>query len=92
VPDGSHVTITPAAGVIPTTGTLDRADEHVNSGTVTFPTSTATWGGTMTHFGLFDASATGNLLVWAPLTTAQSVAASGITPSFAAGALVWFED
>jgi hypothetical protein len=46
----------------------------------------------MTHFGLFDASATGNLLVWAPLTTAQSVAASGITPSFAAGALVWFED
>lgn len=92
VPDGTHVTITPAAGVAPTTGTLDRSTNCSNSGAVTFPTSTATWGGTMTHFGLLDAATVGNLIVWAPLTTPQSVTASGITPSFAAGALNWFED
>lgn len=63
-----------------------------NSAAVTFPTSTATWGGTMTHFGIFDAVSGGNLLAWNLLTTPQSVAASGITPSFAIGALTWSED
>lgn len=92
VPDGTHVTVTPACGAAPTTGTLDRPSSSANSGTVTFPTSTATWGGTATHFGLFDTLTTGNLLIYAALTTPQSIAASGITPSFAAGALVWFED
>jgi hypothetical protein len=92
VPDGTHVTITPACGAAPTSGTLDRPSSTSNSGTVTFPTSTATWGGTATHFGIFDALTTGNLLAWAALTTAQSIAASGITPSFATGALAWFED
>jgi hypothetical protein len=52
VPDGTHVTITPAAGAAPTTGTLDRPSSTSNSGTVTFPTSTGSMGGTMTHFGL----------------------------------------
>lgn len=92
VPDGTHVTITPAAVSAPTTGTLDRPTSTSNSGAVTFPPSTATWGGTMVEWGLFDAVSGGNLLVHAPLTTPQSVAASGITPSFAAGALVLFED
>lgn len=63
-----------------------------NSAAVTFPTSTATWGGTMTHFGIFDAASGGNLIGWNSLTTPQSVAAAGITPSFAIGALTWSED
>ncbi len=141
VPDGTHVTISPAAGVAPTTGNLARvaysppavyvglftaaptdagggteatggsyarvqvtqADASwaapagtptltSNSAAVTFPTSTATWGGTMTHFGIFDAATTGNLIGWNSLTTPQAVGAAGITPSFAIGALTWSED
>jgi len=63
-----------------------------NAAAVTFPTSSATWGGTMTHFGIFDAATTGNLIGWNSLTTPQSVASAGITPSFAIGALTWSED
>ena len=92
VPDGTHVTVTPACGAAPTSGTLDRPSSCSNSSTVTFPTSTGTWGGTASYSGLFDASTSGNLLIWSALTTPQSITASGITPSFAAGALVWFED
>lgn len=63
-----------------------------NTGVITFPTSTATWGGTMTHFGIFDAASGGNLLAWNILTQSQVVGNTGITPSFAAGALTWSED
>lgn len=141
VPDGTHVTVSPALGAAPTTGNVEawgytppavyvalftaaptdagggteatggsyarvqvtQADGSwdapigtpsatQNTGVITFPTSTATWGGTMTHFGLYDASAGGNLLVWNSLTTAQAVGAAGITPSFAAGDFDWSED
>lgn len=57
-----------------------------NGTTITFPTATAAWG-TVVAMGIFDASSSGNLLAWATLTTAKTVA-SGDTPSFAAGALV----
>ena len=43
-----------------------------NSGDVTFPTATADWG-TITSFGIFDASSAGNLLVWGPLTASKTV-------------------
>ena len=43
-----------------------------NSATVTFPTSTASWG-TVTHFGIYDAIVAGNLLYWGALTTAKTV-------------------
>lgn len=92
VPDGTHVTISPAAGATPTTGTLDRPTSTSNSAAVTFPTSTGTWGGTAVEFALHDALTAGNILDHAPLTTPQSIAASGITPSFAVGTLAIFED
>lgn len=57
-----------------------------NGTTITFPAATAAWG-TVVAMGIFDASSSGNLLAWATLTTAKTVA-SGDTPSFAAGALV----
>jgi hypothetical protein len=65
-----------------------------NSNPVTFPTSTGAWsaGANMTHFGVFDKLTSGNLIGWNSLTTPQAVGASGITPSFAAGALTWTED
>lgn len=61
-----------------------------NAGVVTFPTATGTWG-TLTHFGIFDASTAGNLLYWGSLTTNPTIT-SGMTPSFAAGQLDLSED
>ena len=58
-----------------------------NTGTITFPTSTATWGGTIDYFALYDASTAGNMLGSGALDTNRSVTAAGITLSFADGAL-----
>lgn len=57
-----------------------------NNNAITFGTPTASWG-TVTHFGLFDASTGGNLLVWSNLAFSQSVDTSNTAPTFAAGAL-----
>lgn len=57
-----------------------------NDAAITFPESTASWG-TVTHFGIHDASSAGNLLYWAALTTPRVVDAAGITVSFAIGDL-----
>lgn len=57
-----------------------------NDAAITFPESTASWG-TVTHFGIFDASSAGNLLYWGTLTNARVVDAAGITVSFAIGDL-----
>jgi hypothetical protein len=57
-----------------------------NDGAINFPQAT---GGseTETHFGIgSDTSGTGNLFIWGALTSGLAVS-SGITPSFAAGAL-----
>ena len=57
-----------------------------NTNTITFPTPTANWG-TVTHFGIFDASTGVNLLFHGSLTTAKTVN-SGDTVTFPAGQLV----
>lgn len=59
-----------------------------NGAAITFPTLVAAgedWG-TVTHFGLFDASTSGNLLGYGALATSKNPT-EGDTPSFAAGAL-----
>jgi len=43
-----------------------------NTANVTFPTATAEWG-TVTHVGVRDALTLGNLLYYAPLTTARAI-------------------
>lgn len=63
-----------------------------NSSTITFPASTASWGGTMVAFGVFNAATGGDLLLWNTLSQTQSVAGAGITPSFAVAALTYSED
>lgn len=68
-------------GASSTTGVTD------NAAAITFPAPTADWG-TVTHWGIFDASSGGNLLVHGALTTPQTVTNGGSAPSFAAGALV----
>lgn len=56
-----------------------------NANAITFPTATADWG-TVTHFGIRDASTAGNLLYHGALTASQAVN-NGSTFSFAIGDL-----
>lgn len=48
-----------------------------NSGAVTFPTATGSWG-TLTHVGIRDASSAGNLLYYAPLTVSKTISSGDI--------------
>ncbi len=61
-----------------------------NSADVNFGTASANWG-TVTHFGVFDASTAGNLLYWAALTASKTVN-SGDSAKFAIGDLDISED
>lgn len=63
-----------------TTGSL------MNNGAITFPQATASWG-TITHWAIIDASTSGNVLLYAPMTTARAVGRND-TPNFANNALV----
>lgn len=53
---------------------------------ITFPAPTANWG-TVTHFGIFDATSAGNLLFWGALTQSKTVNNGDAAPSFQIGAL-----
>lgn len=57
-----------------------------NNGAISFPTPTGAGWGTVTHFGIYDATTAGNLLLWGALTTSKTINA-GDTVSFAAGQL-----
>ncbi len=54
-----------------------------NTGAVTFPTATGSWG-TITHFALFDASTAGNMLAHGSLAVSKAIT-TGDTPKFNAG-------
>ena len=70
-----------------TTGASTGTDGTVeNAATITFPTPTPSGWGTVTHWGVYDASSGGNLLFYAALTVSKTIN-SGDTVSFAAGAL-----
>lgn len=56
-----------------------------NGTTVTFPTSTGSWG-TVVGAAFYDAASAGNFLGYAALSSSQTIG-SGITPQFAAGAI-----
>lgn len=62
-----------------------------NDAAVTFASPTADWG-TVTHFGIFDASSAGNLLYWGALDTSRNILNGDNAPSFAIGALDITED
>lgn len=55
-----------------------------NTSAITFPTPSGSWG-TITHYGIWDAATTGNLLFYGALTS--SIAPSSGTVQVAAGAL-----
>ena len=48
-----------------------------NNAAVEFPAATGSWG-TVSHFGLFDASTSGNLLVHGAFTTGKAIASGDI--------------
>lgn len=62
-----------------------------NASAVTFGTPSGNWG-QCTHFGIFDAQTTGNLLYWAALTNPKTINNGDSAPSFTAGALTVTED
>ncbi len=57
-----------------------------NNGAITFPAPTANWG-VVTHFGIFDASTSGNMFICQALTTSKTINNGDAAPSFAAAAL-----
>ena len=57
-----------------------------NNNAATFPAPTANWG-SVTHFGLWDASSAGNMWLCQSLTTSKTINNGDAAPSFSAGAL-----
>jgi hypothetical protein len=68
-----------------TTASTGTGGVTSNNAAITFPTPSGSWG-TVTHFGILDASTGGNLLFHGPLTVSQTIN-TGNTVSFAAGQL-----
>ena len=60
---GTEVSGNNYARVLHSSWTTASGGATSNSGAITFPTPSGVWG-TVTHFGLFDASTSGNLLGW----------------------------
>lgn len=55
-----------------TTASSGTGGQTSNNVAITFPTPTATWG-TVTHFGIYDASTGGNLLFYGALTISKTI-------------------
>ena len=69
-----------------TTASSGTGGQTSNNGAITFPAPTANWG-TVSHFGLFDASTAGNLLLQAALTDPKTINNGDPAPAFAIGTL-----
>jgi hypothetical protein len=59
-------------GATTTTASTGNSGTTSNNVAITFPTPTASWG-TVTHFGVWDASTSGNLLVYGALNIAKTI-------------------
>ena len=75
---GATTTTNPSAGTGGATS---------NNGVITFPAPTANWG-TVTHFGIFDASSGGNLLIHGALTASKVINNGDAAPTFPISSLV----
>jgi len=90
VSGGSYARVAVASsGWSAITGGSTAPSQISNSGVITFPTPTVSWG-TVLAVGIFDASTTGNLLWWNTITS-QAIGI-GVVASFAIGALVMTMD
>lgn len=95
VTGGSYARVTVASSMANWAGTQSAGSTVASSGTggqtsnngaIVFPAPTANWG-TITHFGIYDASSAGNLLIWGALTVSKNVNNGDAAPQFNAAAL-----
>jgi len=70
-----------------TTASTGTSGTTSNNAVITFPTPSAGWG-TLVAFGIYDASTSGNLLIYGSLGTSKTIN-TGDTVSFAIGTLSW---
>jgi len=68
-----------------TTASSGTGGQTSNNNAITFPTPSGTWG-TVTHFGIYDATSGGNLLFYGALTISKTINQSD-TVTFPAGSL-----
>lgn len=94
VTGGSYARVTVAANTTNFDNTQQANTTAVSSGSsgttrnsiaVTFPAPSANWG-VVTHFGIYDAATTGNLLFWGALTASKTINNGDAAPSFAINA------
>lgn len=95
VSGGSYARVGVACSLVNWAGTQASGSTVASSGTggttsnnnvITFADPTADWG-TITHFGIYDASSGGNLLIYGAMTTARLVANGDTGPTFPIGQL-----
>ena len=93
VSGGSYARVSVARSLANFAGTQGAGTTQASSGTggvssnnapITFPSPTGTWG-TVTHFGVFDASSSGNLLIHGVLTAAKTINNGDAAPVVPAG-------
>lgn len=68
-----------------TTASSGTGGTTSNNGAITFPAPTANWG-TVTCWGIFDASTSGNLWIYSTLTVNKTINNGDAAPAFSAGA------
>lgn len=97
VTGGSYARVTVTSALTAWAGTQSAGSTTASSGSggttsnnnaITFPAPTANWG-VVTHVALYDASSSGNLLLWAALTVSKTINNGDAAPSFAAAALTF---
>jgi len=71
-----------------TTASSGTGGTTSNNNVISFPTPTPSGWGTVVAVGLFDASSSGNLLIWGALTTSKTIN-PGDTVTFPAGTLTF---
>jgi len=100
VSGGSYARVGLACSLANWAGTQSAGSTVASNGTggttsnnvaITFPTPTAAWG-VITHFAIFDALSSGNMLFWGALNTPKTVNNGDPAPVFSAGALTYQED
>jgi hypothetical protein len=83
----ARVALVRGTGVFDAPSTSSANRQSANSGTITFPAPTGTWG-VCTYVGLWDASTGGNFLIGFALDASRSPVNLDNAPSFAIGALI----
>ena len=94
VSGGSYARVAVTASLANFAGTQSAGSTTASSGTggvtsnnaaITFPAPTANWG-TVSHYGFWDASTSGNQWLCVSLTTSKTINNGDAAPSFAIGA------